>query len=74
MEDVSCTPALQTRSPDNTDLKNPGAIYFFLLFFFFFFQMASAQEERKGKKRGKMAKEGGGRDGEKSQSILNQLS
>lgn len=47
-EEVSCTPAPQTRSPANTDLRNPEGIFFFFLFF----PMASAQEDGEGEKRG----------------------
>lgn len=67
--EVSCTPAPQTRSLANKDLRNPEDIFFFNFPFFFFFPIESAQEERK--KRMRWQKRGG-RDEGKSQSIFNQ--
>lgn len=61
MEEVSCTPAPQTRSPANTDLRNPKGVFsffFFLLtfspFFFPFFPMANAKKESKKERRRRM--------------------
>lgn len=67
MEEVSCTPAPQTRSPANTDLRNPKGIFsfffFLLLFFSFFFSFLSCG---KCKREGKWERRGGyGRRGKR---------
>lgn len=56
MEEVSCTPAPQTRSPANTDLRNPKGVFSFFFFsadilplFFPFFPMANAKKKAKRK-------------------------